>query len=89
MSGTASAVPQPVMVTADRAALAAGRYTGSVRIDAVIDGVTVSNTVDVTFNKEGHWLYVSSLGVAGMACSWADSAASALRSGCTARMARW
>jgi hypothetical protein len=63
-AGSASEAPVSLAVNANRPLVAPGRYTGAVRLEAAIGGYRISRTVPVYFNKEGHWLHVSSLGAA-------------------------
>jgi len=63
-SGTAGATPVNVAVTADRSLVAPGAYTGLVRVAANVHGHAYSQDVPVTFNKDAHWIYVQSDGVA-------------------------
>jgi sugar lactone lactonase YvrE len=41
-----------------------GSYTGAVRVQTTVKGVVISQSVPITLNKEGHWLYVSAQGAA-------------------------
>lgn len=63
-SGLVNDAATSITVNADRSLVAPGQYTGAVRIDATVRGEPFSRTVPVTFNKEGHWIQVSSLGAA-------------------------
>lgn len=63
-SGDVGTSPVNVTADADYAAVSPGSYTGSIQIQAVVKGMTVTQTVPVVLNKEGDWLYVSADGVA-------------------------
>lgn len=53
-----------LQINANRGLVAPGTYRGSLNIAAMVRGHVYSKVVPVTFHKEGHWMHVSSLGVA-------------------------
>jgi hypothetical protein len=63
-AGTVGSAGATVNLSANYAAVAAGTYTGSVQVQATVNGAVITQTIPVTLNKEQDWLYVSADGVA-------------------------
>lgn len=63
-SGTVGGSGASVTINGNYTGIAPGSYTGSVMFQTVVRGVTRTQTVAVTLNKEGHWLVASTLGAA-------------------------
>lgn len=53
-----------ITVDADRALVPPGRYTGTITLQAVVSGQTLTQDVPVIFNKEAQHLHLSALGTA-------------------------
>jgi hypothetical protein len=63
-SGDVDASGVQVGIDADRFAVNGGTYSGTVTLDVDVDGLPLSATVPVTFNKEAERLQVSADGIA-------------------------
>jgi hypothetical protein len=63
-SGDVEASGVLVGIDADRFAVIGGTYTGTVKVDVDVDGLPLSATVPVSFNKEAERLQVSADGIA-------------------------
>lgn len=63
-SGAVGGSGTSISVDGDYASISPGSYSGTVQIQATVKGVILTQSVPVTLNKEGHWLYVSSQGAA-------------------------
>jgi hypothetical protein len=61
---TISSVDNPVLISANRLALATGTYTGQVTLQATVNGQQITRTIPVAFNFEQNHISVGANGVA-------------------------